>query len=106
MWGANTAFIDNQAPTADASLVAAKAGHRIVVDWLLISVGTAAATVFLEKGTSTKVTPTFNIGINGSIMLEDPMIFTDTNQALTVTSVGASSTTSVYVRYHFENAVA
>ncbi len=106
MYGCNTAFIDNQAPTADASVVAAKAGHRIWVDSFTISVGTAAATCFFEKGTSTKITPVFNIGINGNVTVYDPGIFTGINEALTFTSVGGSSTASVLVRYHYENATA
>ncbi len=101
LYGAQTAFINNQAVAADAELVPAVTGYKIVVDLLVLSVGVAAATVFLESG-ATALTPEFNLGIGGNIVIPEPNIKTATSEALTLTSAGASSRTSAFVRYHLE----
>lgn len=103
MYGAQTAIIDGQAPTADVSLVAAVAGRRCVVDSLTLTWDPHAATAFFEKGTTTKITPTFQLqAAGGTFTVYDPGISTDVNQALTFTSVGASSVVGVLVRFHME----
>lgn len=105
MHGVSTAIIDGQAPTADVSLVAAVAGRRCVVDSITITWDPHAATCFFEKGTSTKITPTFQLpAAGGTWTIYDPGIATDVNQALTFTSVGASSVVGVLVRFHMEGA--
>lgn len=102
MYGEGRAIIDGQAPTADVELVAATTGFRVVVDYVLITVGTAAATLFFESGTTTKVSPTFHVGINGALEINEPRFVTAGGEALTFTSVGVNSVTAVYVRYHKE----
>lgn len=102
MYGVGSAQIDGQAPTADVELVAAKEGYYIVVDSFEISVGGAAATCFFESGTATKISPTYYLPQNGSVVQPSCRIKTAKSAALTFTSVGATSTASVRVNYHYE----
>lgn len=103
MYGWGTAIIDGQAPTADVSLVAAVTGKIIVVDSLTITWDPHAATAFFETGTSTKITPTFQLqAAGGTFTIYDPGIKTTAGAALTFTSVGASSVVGVLVRFHLE----
>jgi len=103
MYGVSTAIIAGQGPTADTSVVAAVTNKRIVVDSLTLTWDPHVATAFFEKGTSTAITPTFQLQAAGGIFtIYDPGISTDLSQALTFTSAGTSSVVGVLVRYHLE----
>ena len=102
LYPSGVAFIDGVAPAADQSLVAAVTDYAIVVDELLISVGGGAANVFLESGASTVVFPKVYLAINTAVHIVEPGIRTARGSALTATTAGAASTTSVFVRYHLE----
>jgi len=102
VWPEGRALLNATAATADQEVVAAVDGRRIVVDHLIITNGTAIATVTFESGTSTAISPAFNIPVGG-IMVSDGMgMSTVTGSALTVTTAGATAVTGIFVRYHLE----
>lgn len=101
MYGSFTALLDADSNGGtDIELIAAVTGKRIVVDHLTIS-ASAAASAFVESGTSTVIFPTVYLAANTSYSIDEPGIKTAVGAALTF-SATITGNISVFVKYHTE----
>lgn len=102
-----TAKGDIAASQTDSSLVSAVSGARIAVHQVAVMTGATATNVTFNtkpSGAGTAISPQFQCGANGGIVLpysEKPWFYTSAGEGLSVTT-GAGSTTGILVYYRAE----
>lgn len=95
------------ASQTDSSLVTAVTGARIAVHQVAVMTGATATNVTFNtkpSGAGTAISPTFQCGANGGIVLpysEKPWFYTSAGEGLSVTT-GTGSTTGIVVYYRAE----
>ena len=102
LYGENTAFLnaDSNGGT-DIEMVAAKANHIIVVDYLAVGMS-AAGLFFLESGASTVISPTLYVQASDTVVLDhEYLVQTVVGEALNFNAT-ITGNVSFLLKYHYE----